>query len=142
MVLHQTYSVEDANSRLPLVRSIVRDIVELKLDVLVRQQRLHDLRARYPELDEDSPYAEEVLQMEESLEGDEIRIDDFAAELRQIGAELVDAESGLVEFVSELSGQAIRLSWKPDESEVTFWRSETEMPADRKPLLLTEQEAG
>lgn len=142
MVVQQSYSVEEANSRLPLVRSIVRDIVELKQDVLARQQRLLELRERYPGLDEDSPYAEEVLQMEESLEGDEIRIDDFAAELQQIGAEIVDAESGLVEFASELEGQAVRLSWMPGETEIAFWRSEHDSPTDRKPLLLTGQQAG
>lgn len=116
--------------------------MQLKADVLARQERLVDLRKRYPDEGDSSPYAEEVLQMEESLEDDEIRIDSFAEELRQVGAELVDAETGLVEFGSTLDGTAVRLSWMYDEPEIAYWRAEDETPAGRKPLFLTEQEAG
>ncbi len=139
---HIELSVEDANRRLPLVRSIVRDAVELRADLIARQSRLSDLRERYPDEDDDSPYGEEVLQMEESVENDEIRIDEFVAELRQIGAELVDSETGLVEFSSTLDEEAVRLSWLYDEPEVAYWRSDREAPEDRKPLELTKQQAG
>ena len=77
--------------------------------------------------------------MEESIENDEIRIDGFAAELMQIGGQLVDAETGLVEFVSTLGSEEILLSWMYDEEEVTHWRAEDESPSDRKPLMLTGQ---
>ena len=135
-----TLTIEDANRRLPLVRRIVRDAVELKSDILERQERLLELRELHPELDTDvSPYAEEVLQMEESLEADEIRIDEFTEELVQVGGTLVSAELGLVEFDSVLDGMPIHLSWMYDEAEVGFWRSEADEPVDRKPLQLTEQ---
>ena len=99
----QILTVADANSRLTLVRAIARDAMDLKADVLARQLRLVELRERYPAVDDDeSPYSEEVLEMEESLEADEIRIDGFILELQQVGAELVDSEVGLVEFASSL----------------------------------------
>ena len=136
-------TVEDANRRLPLVRAIVKDAIELKSDIIGRQDRLLELRERYPELNEDgSPYSEEVLQMEESLEADEIRIDEFICELGQVGARLINAEAGLVEFASTLDGTPVRLSWMFDEPEVGFWRSEDDQPADRKPIALSEQSAG
>lgn len=133
------FSVEDANLRLPLVRAIVRDAVGLKQDVLARQDRLLELRERYPEKeDETSPYSEEVQDMEKSLAADEHRIVEFAEELEAVGAELMNAESGLVEFDSVLDGRPVRLSWKFDEPEVCFWREEDDEPIDRKPLQLTE----
>ena len=117
--------------------------MELKADVLARQDRLLDLRERYPDEDgAESTYSEEVLQMEESLEADEIRIDEFAQELQQVGANLVDPASGLVEFASILDSQPIRLSWMYDEPVVSFWRSEDDDPADRKPLEPASQNAG
>lgn len=117
--------------------------MDLKLDVLARQDRLLELRERYPdENDDGSPYSEEVMQMEESLEADEIRIDEFATELQQIGACLMNAESGLVEFASTLEGGRIWLSWMFDEPEVGFWRSEQDEPADRRPLEPAGQNAG
>jgi len=136
-------SIEDANRRLPLVRAIVKDAMELKTDVLARQDRLLELRERHPEEgDESSPYSEEVLQMEESLEADEIRIDDYAQELQQVGANLVNAESGLVEFASDFEGRSVWLSWMYDEVEVGFWRSDDDEPANRKPLVAAGQNAG
>lgn len=138
-----TLTIEDVNRRLPLVRRIVRDTVELKSDILERQERLLELRELHPELDDDdSLYAEEVLQMEESLETDEIRIDELARELSQIGGDLVSPELGLVEFESLLEGQAVRLSWMYDEPEVGFWRSATDEPAERKPLQFSGHQAG
>ena len=80
--------------------------------------------------------------MEESLEADEIRIDGFILELQQVGAELVDSEVGLVEFASSLDGQAMWLSWKYDEPEVCYWRADGDEAIDRRPLVLTEQNAG
>jgi hypothetical protein len=137
------FTVEGVNLRLPLVRAIARDAVELKRDIVQRQDRLLELRERYPEQDGDcSPYSDEVLQMEESLEADEIRVDELVGELSQVGADLVDAESGLVEFASVLDGVPVRLSWMYDEPEVGFWRSMDDGPADRKPLELSEQSAG
>ena len=139
----QILTVADANSRLPLVRAIARDAMDLKADVLARQLRLVELRERYPAVDDDeSPYSEEVLEMEESLEADEIRIDGFILELQQVGAELVDSEVGLVEFASSLDGQAMWLSWKYDEPEVCYWRADGDEAIDRRPLVLTEQNAG
>lgn len=136
-------SVEDANQRLPLVRAIVRDAVELKADVLARQDRLLDLRERYPGEDGvPSTYSEEVLHMEESLEADEIRIDELARELQQVGAKLVNPAIGLVEFASTLDSQPIWLSWMLDEPAVSFWRSQDDAPADRKPLEPAGQNAG
>ncbi|MEZ6128628.1 MAG: DUF2203 domain-containing protein [Planctomycetaceae bacterium] len=128
-------TVEEANDRLPLVRAIVRDAVGLKRDVLARQDRLLELRERYPdENNEDSSYSEEVMQMEESLEADEIRIDEYIQELQQIGAVLTDAEAGLVEFASSLGGDRVWLSWMYDEPGVSFWRAADDQPAERRPL--------
>lgn len=136
-------SVEEANQRLPLVRAIVRDTVELKADVLARQDRLLDLRERYPEEEGNaSPYSDEVLQMEESLEADEIRIDELAQELQQVGGKLIDPAAGLVEFASTLDMQPIWLSWMLDEPTVSFWRSQDDAPADRRPLEPAGQNAG
>ncbi|MFM7919549.1 MAG: hypothetical protein ACKPJJ_04940, partial [Planctomycetaceae bacterium] len=41
-------SVNDVNARLPLVRSIVRDVMGLHRDLSERRVRLRELRERYP----------------------------------------------------------------------------------------------
>ena len=134
-------TIEDANRRLPLVRVIVRDAVELRTDLNSRLERLNDLREEFPrDRSDDSVYSEEVVRMEESIENDEIRIDEFCSELKQIGASLVNAATGLVEFDSTLNGQPVCLSWKYGESEVSWWRFPEDSSEERRPLILTEQQ--
>lgn len=117
-------SAEDVNQRLPLVRTIVRDIMELHRDITVRKDRLVALRERHPVSgSEDSVYEQEVLQMEAELSGDEVRIAGFAEELHQIGGTLTDRASGTVDFSGGLAGGRVRFCWQSDEPEVLFWHS-------------------
>jgi len=125
MVAEETLlTVEGVNLRLPLVRTIVRDIIELHRDIAIRKQRMFSLRERYPASGEDdSIYEQEVVQMEAELSADEQRLDEFAQELHQIGGTLTDAQSGTVDFPGDLDGERVWLCWRSDEPEVLGWHS-------------------
>jgi len=115
-------TIEAVNQRLPLVRTIVRDIMELHRDIAVRKQRLSSLRERYPAAGgDDSIYEQEVLQMEAELAHDEQRLDEFVQELHQIGGMLTDAQSGTVDFPGDVDGEKVWLCWRSDEPEVLYW---------------------
>lgn len=123
MVAEETVlTIEAVNQRLPLVRTIVRDIMELSRDIAVRKQRLSSLRERYPITGgDDSVYEQEVLQMEAELPRDEVRLDEYVRELHQIGGRLTDAQLGTVDFPSDMDGEKIWLCWQSDEPEVLCW---------------------
>lgn len=125
MVAEETVlTIEAVNQRLPLVRTIVRDIMELHWDIAVRKQRLSSLRERHPAAGgDDSVYEQEVQQMEAELFQDEQRLDEFAQELHQIGGTLTDAKSGTVDFPADMDGERVRLCWRSDEAEVLYWHS-------------------
>ena len=125
MVAEETLlTIEGVNQRLALVRPIVRDIMELHRDIAVRRQRMSALRERYPASGgADSVYEQEVLQMEAELSQDEQRLDEFAQELNQIGGTLTDAQSGIVDFPSDMDGERVWLCWQSDEPEVLCWHS-------------------
>lgn len=125
MVAEETVmTIEDVNQRLPLVRTIVRDIMELHRDIEVRKQRLTSLRERHPASGgDDSVYEQEVLQMEAELSHDQLRLDEFAQELHQIGGTLTDALSGTVDFPGDMDGERVWLCWRSNESEVLHWHS-------------------
>ena len=82
------FTVEEANRRLPLVRAIVDDIVRLYRDVHERRERLAKMRQRPGSVqrDEDNVYSEEVQQIEEELEKDIVRVEEFVDELRELGS--------------------------------------------------------
>jgi len=117
-------SVEDVNQRLPLVRTIVRDIMELHHDIAIRKERLAALRERHPASGgDDSVYEQEVQQMEVELSGDEDRLDSFELELQQIGGTLTNPVFGTVDFAGDMDGERIQYCWQSGEPEVLFWHA-------------------
>ncbi|WP_166826482.1 DUF2203 domain-containing protein [Thalassoroseus pseudoceratinae] len=117
------FSVDEAQSRLPLVRSIVSDIVELYRDIHDRQSRL----TRVLELRGESNrevgrlYTEELEQMEQELEDDLSRLDSFVEELESLGVELKDPYAGLVDFHTWINGREACLCWQLGEPEIQYW---------------------
>lgn len=125
----------EVNARLPLVRSIVRDAVELHRDLQWRSDRLQSLRERYPATEDDSIYEQEVAQYERELAADQARFESFLLELRQIGGALTDPHTGTVDFVGLLEGERVLYCWQPDEREVSHWHTGPCSQAARQPLL-------
>ena len=123
MVAEESFmTVDEVNQRLPLVRSIVRDIVDLHSDVTERKQRLASLRERHPPSNiADSVYEQEVRQMESELTRDEQTLVRYSQELSQIGGELTNAATGTVDFPGGIDGSRMVFCWRYDEPEVLFW---------------------
>lgn len=114
------FSVEQANSMLPLVSAITRDLVDLSQDVSERQARVENLKTARDRSGND-PYTEELSHSERELEKDKQRLQEFAGELRALGVEPRCATEGLIDFPSELEGRIVYLCWKLGEAEVLYW---------------------
>jgi hypothetical protein len=128
-------TVHEVNQRLPLVRCIVRDIVEMHSDLAQRRIRLQALRERHPALPTaDSVYEQEVLQMESELTRDEQKLGEFSRELEQIGGALTNAASGTVDFPGDLDGERVSLCWRFGESEILYWHADDCGSSDRLAL--------
>jgi hypothetical protein len=125
--------VPEANAALPLVRAIVRDLVEASREVVERHERLSYLiggRSR----NKQDPYREELAQIEDELEKDGRQLQEYVDELRQLGVEPKSATQGLVDFPSILDGRLVYLCWKLGESEVSHWHELEAGFAGRQPL--------
>ena len=112
------FTRDEAHKALPLVTSIVRDIVELNTDLVQRRERLGELRVarkgpkQRPETD---PYEEEFRQMENDLASDDGRLQAYRNELSELGIELRDPGQGTVEFPT--TGVS-RLTWRLGDADV------------------------
>jgi len=127
---HQLFTVEEANQRLPLVKVIVKDIVTLFTDLHDRKERLTELRNR----SEQSEYRDEVESMESELEADIVTLDTFVAELADLGVELKDPVTGLVDFRTLVEGREAYLCWKLEEDEIGWWHELDAGAAGRRPV--------
>jgi hypothetical protein len=111
------FTPADARKTLPLVRNIVRDILEV-----TREIRL---------------IAEEV---DNGIEND-VRIKKFASEvngflteLEEIGCYYKDTkfQIGLVDFPAVIDGEEVYLCWRSDESDILYYHSMDEGYSGRK----------
>jgi len=116
------FTVEEANQRLPLVRAIVKDIVDLFHDVQQRRERLVSVKELRGEGTSTSRFhSEETDQIEAELQGDEERLAEFVRELHELGVEFKDPVLGLVDFPAQMDDRIVHLCWKLDEPEIQFW---------------------
>ena len=124
------FTVEQANRMLPLVRRIVRDIVEAHRRW---QKAVQSYEAAATWTRADSP----STQLSE-LEGDVKRlaaeIEGYLGELRALGVDFKGFEQGLVDFPGERDGRTICLCWKLGEDEVKYWHEVADGYAGRQPL--------
>jgi hypothetical protein len=114
------YTAAEANATLPLVRAILRDITELGRDLQDRQERMSRIRpsnrARMSEA-----YEEEWKQLQTGVERDQERLVEFADELKNLGIELKDPYTGLIDFPCWMEGREVYLCWRLGEPEVAYW---------------------
>jgi hypothetical protein len=114
------FTVAEANATLPLVRAIVRDIMELARDLRDRQGRLNRFQAVAQKPANDA-YQEEIDHARADFERDQERLHDYEHELRNLGVELKDYFIGLIDFPCLMDDREVYLCWKAGEPEVGFW---------------------
>ena len=126
----QTFSIEQANRALPLVRRIAEDVVA---QYRRWQEKVREFEAATASAVCDLPDpARDRLQREVEALSDEI--DGFVAELAALGVEVKDFERGLVDFPGERDGRPVYLCWQLGEPEVRFWHELDAGYQGRQPL--------
>ena len=125
-----------ARQMLPLVRSIVHDIVDQKrrLGDLANEQQTLDLERRnltWEARRRRYLVTEEVTQAERNIAT-------AVGELKQLGVSLEDPDAGRVDFPTRINGRPAAFSWQVGEEAVGYWRYAEEelrrpIPADWQP---------
>jgi hypothetical protein len=129
------YTPAQANAALPLVRAIVQDIVNLSRDLREREER--SFRNRPGGRGRLSAAHEEELQQgTRDVERDQERMRELAGELAELGVELKDDFTGLIDFRSRMDGREVYLCWRLGEPVVAFWHELDAGFAGRQKLKL------
>ena len=131
------FTIEEANNALPLVRVIVADIVAKYREVSDRKTRLDQIREsrKTSERGRNDLYREEMVQVEEELDKEVSRLQEFIEELEALGVELKDIGRGLIDFRSLMDGREVYLCWLLGEEEVGHWHELDAGFAGRHSLL-------
>lgn len=140
--VRRLFTVEEANQRLPLVRAIVQDIVDLFQDLQQRRERIASVKQLRGQGTSSSRFhSEETDQVEEEIQRDEEKLAEFVRELRELGVEFKDPILGLVDFPAQMDDRVVHLCWKLGEPEVQFWH-ELDAGFSGRQLLLAEIVSG
>jgi hypothetical protein len=114
------FTPAEANAALPLVTAIVQDIAALAKSLHERQERLARLGPPNRGGLSDA-YREELQQVQTELERDDDRIREYIQELSDLGIELKDPFTGLIDFPASINGRDVYLCWRMGEAEVAYW---------------------
>ena len=113
----RVFTLEEANSTLPFVRCVVKDIVETHKKI----SELYGLWRRSVDDGHQSSADELERNIRELLDAK----DHFLGELDQVGCEFKDLQQGLVDFPARLDNRVVYLCWRLGEPEVRFWHEIT-----------------
>ena len=131
MVRRTLYELDSANQVLPLVRSIVRDVVEEFHALRSAGQEQRALEAE-PVIDVEA--RRRIRKLREVVGTSSNRIEGYLRELESLGLELRDLETGLIDFPTIWQGEPAYFCWKPGEDEVGYWHAASQGFADRRRL--------
>ncbi len=123
----KVFTADEANRALVLVRRIMTDIVE-------RYGRMLDLRSQYHELSGLVGSAPRLAKLQVGMEEARADVHRLHEELTEIGCELKDWASGLVDFPAVHQGRKVWLCWRLGETAVTHWHELSAGFAGRKPI--------
>lgn len=126
----RTFTVEQANRMLPLVRRIVRDIVEAHR-TWTRAMQAYETAATWTRAD--SP-TNQLATLEADVKRLAVEIESYLHELRELGVDFKGFDQGLVDFPGEREGRVVCLCWKLDEDEVSYWHEVSDGYAGRQPI--------
>lgn len=114
------FTPSEARSTLPLVKRIVKDILDTSREMRLIAEELDDEYVRY------DPH---IKKMAEDING-------FMTELEEIGCFYKDWNFtiGLVDFPSVIDNREVMLCWRSDEDEIKFYHDTDSGYSGRKPI--------
>lgn len=114
----KTYTLQEANAMLPLLRVILRDVTTLAGELRERYERLIRLKQAKGL---DRAHEEEVQQLAAEFELGQEKMREYEIELEKLGVELKDYYTGLIDFRHLKDGKEVYLCWRLGEPEVGHW---------------------
>src|SRR5262249_8425800 len=122
------FTLEQANKTLPLVSRIVSDIVKA-------HEVATSLQAKIEAASPSSDQQQAETELEQKLD----RLQTLVDELSEVGCELKDYQTGLVDFVGRHQGRDVYLCWKLGEGTIGYWHELQTGFAGRQPVSVLDE---
>ncbi|MGA3045878.1 MAG: DUF2203 domain-containing protein [Terracidiphilus sp.] len=119
----KTFTLEEAQSLLPVLESLLKRAVESKQAAEEVEAGLADLSRRIylsgGMMVDVAKVARERAEVETHMQ----RVRESIAEIDSIGVQVKDLESGLLDFPCTLEGEVVLLCWRMGETAIEHWHT-------------------
>jgi hypothetical protein len=133
--MEKTFTLEEAQTLLPVLESLIKQAMEGKQAIEAVDKQLQDLSHRiflHGGILVDIP---EVVKVKAERERALQRIKDAVAEIHATGVQVKDLDIGLLDFPCKAQGETVLLCWKYGEGHtIGHWHGLEEGYAGRKPI--------
>ncbi|HET9332847.1 MAG TPA: DUF2203 domain-containing protein [Gemmatimonadota bacterium] len=120
------FDVQDAERMLPLIRVIVKGMMD---DHAERQALLDRLEGPPDELQ-----TREARSLRSEIDTLTEKLSEAASELENLGVEFKGIDPGLIDFPTMIEGELAYLCWSYGEDRIEYWHSPDGGYAGRRPL--------
>jgi len=132
----QHFTVGDVDALVPTLERIFVDVLQLRaglrgLEIQLERANVRMSREEILESDDGSP---EVRRAKALFRGYYEALSDELGRIRELGGEVKDVETGLVDFPARRLGEEILLCWRFGEKKVAFWHPVDGGFASRRPV--------
>ena len=130
----KTFTLEQAQTLLPVLKSLLKRAMEGKQAIQQIDQEFLDLKHRV--FLSGGLFMDVAGIVRRRAERDKLlqTIQDAMAEIDAIGVQVKDLEIGLLDFPCQVEDEIVLLCWKYGEEKIEFWHGMEEGFAGRKPI--------
>ncbi len=130
----KTFTLEEAQTLLPVLRSLLQRSIDGKKLIEQTEKEFQDLNHRIllsGGLFVDVPkVARRRAERDKAIQGTK----DALAEIEAIGVQVKDLDIGLLDFPCAVDDQIVLLCWKLGEETIQYWHGQEEGFRGRKPI--------
>ena len=130
----KTFTLDEAQSLLPLLESLLKRAIESKRDAQQVEERLGELGRRIYLAGGMRIDVAEVGKQRTEMEGHLQRVRESISEIDSIGVQVKDMDSGLLDFPCKVDEQVVLLCWRMGESTIEHWHTIEDGYKGRQPV--------
>ena len=130
----KTFTLDEAQSLLPVLESLLKRAVEGKRAADLIQERLQELNRKIFLTGGLLVDVARVRRQRSSMEQHVQQAKDSLDEIDAIGVQVKDLDTGLLDFPCEVNGETLLLCWKMGESRIDYWHTMDSGFRGRQPI--------
>lgn len=130
----KTFTLEEAQSLLPVLESLLKRAIEGKESAEEVGQNLSELARRIYMSGGMKVDVGKVAKQREEMESHLLRARESIAEIDSIGVQVKDLDAGLLDFPCRLDDQVVLLCWRMGEPSIEHWHTVEQGFQGRQPV--------